>query len=261
MAFSQDGDDFFIFNGDSSSDDYGVMLAEVNVWQRTGEYEMGGYDYVEYDYNYNFRDPETGNRIAESGGGKRYILDEDNSEVLDAQGVRTFYRIAEPEEDASEEDISAWEEFNPNNDALFDWSDIKYVDYGFDTWEDVANFNNSGDWSREDKEIKYYSEYEQEDGHIDLKYEVRLIVRDGLARLKDPSGETVSTMATDGEAMPLSIYLANNSMVGESFNYFRDQIEEVVGNVSSLNVTVNERMELAHYRANERLDLLCRELV
>ena len=47
-------------------------------------------------------------------------------------------------------------------------------------------------------------------------------------------------MATDGEAMPLSIYLANNSMVGESFNYFRDQIEEVVGNVGSLNVTVNE---------------------
>ena len=28
LAFSQDGDDFFIFNGDSSSDDYGVMLAE-----------------------------------------------------------------------------------------------------------------------------------------------------------------------------------------------------------------------------------------
>ena len=57
LAFSQDGDDFFIFNGDSSSDDYGVMLAEVNVWQRTGEYEILWYDYVEYDYNYNFRDP------------------------------------------------------------------------------------------------------------------------------------------------------------------------------------------------------------
>ena len=108
------------------------------------------------------------------------------------------------------------------------------------TWEDVENFNNSGDWSREEKEIKYYSEFTQEDGHIDLKYEGRLIVRDGLARLKDPSGETVSTMATDGVSMPLSIYLANNSMVGESFNYFRDQIEEVVGNVSSLNVTVDE---------------------
>ena len=56
----------FIFNGDSSSGDYGVMLAEVNVWH-TGDMRWAG-TIGWYDYNYNFRDPETGNRIAESGG-------------------------------------------------------------------------------------------------------------------------------------------------------------------------------------------------
>ena len=47
-----------------------VGLAEINVWQSSNEWEMGGYDYISHDFNYNFRDPETGDRIAEAGGAR-----------------------------------------------------------------------------------------------------------------------------------------------------------------------------------------------
>ena len=62
---------------------------------------------------------------------------------------------------------------------------------------------------------------------IDLKYE-QVDREDGVARLRSWTRPFQQWPRTECQCR--SIYLANNSMVGESF-YFRDQIEEVVGKI------------------------------
>ena len=131
---SSDGYDLFAF------DTSGVMLGEINVWQSSGQWDMGGYSYEEYDYNYNFRDPNTGDRIAEAGGRKKYVIDENDNQVLDESGVRSSYKVEKPADDAEDAVLEAWEENNPNNDILFDWADIEFVEMGTNTWQSHENF-------------------------------------------------------------------------------------------------------------------------
>ena len=83
LRFSSDGYDLFAF------DTSGVMLGEINVWQSSGQWDMGGYSYEEYDYNYNFRDPNTGDRIAEAGGRMKYLNDYDAVKHLYEYGERS----------------------------------------------------------------------------------------------------------------------------------------------------------------------------
>ena len=90
LRFSSDGYDLFVF------DTSGVMLGEINVWQSTGQWDMGGYSYEEHDYNYNFRDPNTGDRIAEAGGRMKYVIDDDGVKHLDESGERSSYKVEKP---------------------------------------------------------------------------------------------------------------------------------------------------------------------
>ena len=158
-----------IYFGDSPDGD---LIGRVNVWKNENSWdgwqgrvrnESEGYDLHDAEWNY----------LASSYTDDRYVTPDSGVEYLDESYSSVHFNIEEPADDASEAELAAWAELNPQTESI-DWASVDVVRSGESSWTQYTpegDEENSNTESRVEFFERVDVDYDEDeaDGHSDIE--------------------------------------------------------------------------------------------